>query len=219
MDPAVSAPTTAALARAGRGQSARGQHRQAALLEAAADLLLEQGLGSVNHRGVAAQAALPLAATTYYFASLQDLRDQAIGHLADRWLQRAHAAVGDLPQRLDGAEDVARAVVRVVTGAGPTTDSPPHHLLVMYERYLEAGRHPQLRPLVVAYNNELAALVQEVLRRGGFPCSPQNARLALDVVDGAIITALAEGRPPSRTAARALANLLAVVRRDAVPGA
>lgn len=217
MDDTISGATTGAVTRAGRGQSVRGQHRQAALLEAAADLLLERGLSAVTHRAVAARAALPLAATTYYFASLQDLRDQALRHLADGWLQRAHATVGGLPQRLDGADDVARALVRVVTGAGQTADTPPHHLFVMYERYLEAGRHPPLRPLVVAYNDELATLAQEVLQRGSFPCSQQHARLALAVVDGALITALAEGQPPTRTAARTLATLIAGVGQDVVP--
>ena len=216
MDATASAATSAAVTRAGRGHSARGQQRQAILLETAADLLLEQGLRAVTHRAVAARAALPLAATTYYFASLQDLRDQALGHLADRWLQRARAAVGDLPQRLDSAQDVAEAVVRVVTGAGPTADPPPHQLLVMYERYLEAGRHPPLRPLVVAYNDELAALAQDVLRRGGLPCTQQHARLALAVVDGALITALAEGQPPIRTASKTLVTLIASAGRDSV---
>jgi DNA-binding transcriptional regulator YbjK len=219
VDATVSAATTGTVTRSGRGQSTRGQHRQTILLEAAADLLLEQGVSAVNHRAVAAQAELPLAATTYYFASLRDLRDQALRHLADRWLQRARAAVGGLPQRLDTAEDVSRALVGVVTGAGPTADTPRQHLFVMYERYLEAGRHPPLRSLVVAYNDELATLAQEVLQRGGLPCSQQNARLALAVVDGALITALAEGQPPTRTAARALATLIAGVGWDGVPGA
>lgn len=218
MDATVSAATSAAVTRAGRGHSARGQHRQTTLLEAAADLLLERGVGAVTHRAVAARAALPLAATTYYFASLQDLRNQALRHVADRWLQRARAAVGSLPQRLDSTEDVARAVVRVVTGAGPTAHTPPAHLFVMYERYLEAGRHPLLRPLVVAYNDELATLAQEVLQRGGLPCSQQHARLALAVVDGALITALAEGQPPTRTASKTLATLIADASRDVIPG-
>lgn len=217
MDATVPAATTGAVTSAGRGQSARGQHRQTILLEAAADLLLEEGMSAVNHRAVATHAELPLAATTYYFDSLQDLRDQALRHLADRWLQRARAAVGGLPQRLESAEDVAEAVVRVVTGAVPTADTPPHHLFVMYERYLEAGRHPPLRPLVVAYNDELATLTQEVFTRGSLPCSPQHARLALAVVDGTVITALAEGQPPARTAARALATFITGIGRDDLP--
>jgi DNA-binding transcriptional regulator YbjK len=219
VDATVSVGPTGAVTRAGRGQSVRGQHRRTTLLEAAADLLLEQGVSAVTHRAVAARAALPLASTTYYFTSLQDLRDQALRRLADRWLQRSRAALAALPQRLDSAKDVARALVRVVTGADPTADTPPHHLFVMYERYLEAGRHPPLRPLVVAYNDELATLAQEVLQRGGLPSSQQNARLALAVVDGALITALAEGQQPTPTAAKALATLIAGAGWVAVRGA
>lgn len=208
MDATDSPATSGAVSRAGRGQSTRGHRRRSSLLEAAADLLLEQGVSAVTHRAVATRAAVPLAATTYYFTSLQDLRDQALRHLADRWLQRSRQAVAGLPARIDSAEELARALVKVVTGAGRSADTPPHRLLAMYERYLEAGRHPRLRPFVVAYNDDLAALAQEVLRRGGLPRSQQHARLALAVVDGALITALAEGQPPPPTAVRALTTFL-----------
>ena len=164
-------------------------------------------MSAVTHRAVAGRAALPLAATTYYFASLQDLRDEALRHLADRWIERSRAVVRDLPPRLDDAEEVAGAVVGVVTGAAPPGATPPEHLLVMYERYLDAGRHPRLRPLVVAHNDQLADLVGEVLRRGDLPRSAQDVRLALAVVDGALVTALAEGTPPEQTAATALVTL------------
>ena len=71
---------------AGGARYARGVQRRAALIEAAADLLLEQGLAALSHRAVAARAGLPLAATTYYFASVDDLRDEALEHVADEWL-------------------------------------------------------------------------------------------------------------------------------------
>ena len=46
--------------------------KDAALL-AAADLLVEGGFDAVRHRAVATRAGLPLASTTYYFESLDDL--------------------------------------------------------------------------------------------------------------------------------------------------
>lgn len=194
-----------------RAQSARGRHRREALITAAADLLLEEGISAVTHRAVATRAAVPLAATTYYFASLQDLLHQALGQLARQWIERAADAVRNLPPRLDDAWQLAHAVVGVVTGGGPATDPPAEHLIAMYERYLEAGRHPRLRPLVVAYNEQLTDLVQEVLRRGGLPWSRPDARLVLAVVDGALITALAEGQPAGRSAAASLAGLVGQV--------
>jgi len=51
----------------------KGERRRAALVAAAADLLRTGGFEAVRHRAVAEKAGLPLASTTYYFASLDDL--------------------------------------------------------------------------------------------------------------------------------------------------
>ena len=44
-------------------RTARGERRRQVLVQAAADLLLDEGLASLSHRAVAARAGLPLAAT------------------------------------------------------------------------------------------------------------------------------------------------------------
>ena len=51
----------------------KGERRRALLVGAAADLLRTGGFEAVRHRAVAEKAGLPLASTTYYFASLDDL--------------------------------------------------------------------------------------------------------------------------------------------------
>src|SRR5699024_9985940 len=61
----------------------RGEQRRAALVAAAAALLVEGGFGAVAHRSVAARAGVPLAATTYYFSSLDDLVGAGLAELAD----------------------------------------------------------------------------------------------------------------------------------------
>src|SRR3954464_1415614 len=50
----------------------KGVRRKYALVTAAAELLCEGGFDAVRHRAVARRAGLPLAATTYYFSSLDD---------------------------------------------------------------------------------------------------------------------------------------------------
>ena len=187
---------------AGGARYARGVQRRAALIEAAADLLLEQGLAALSHRAVAARAGLPLAATTYYFASVDDLRDEALQHVAGEWLSRAAALVDDLPARVDAAQ-AAQVVVRIL-GA----DAPSPQLLLLYERYLEAGRHERVRPLVVAYNARISELVREVLRRTGGRTGDADVRLVLAVADGAAVTALAEGAPPDVAVRDAVGRLL-----------
>ena len=184
------------------GRYARGVQRRDALVEAAAGLLVEQGFAAISHRAVAARAGLPLASTTYYFDSADDLRDAALHHVAGTWGLRADAVVDALPAHLDRA-GAARAVVGVI-GA----DRPGPEVLLMYERYLEAGRHERLRPVVAAWNARIRELVREVLRRAGQSADEDLARLVLAVADGVAITALAEGTPPDVAVVTALEQVL-----------
>jgi DNA-binding transcriptional regulator YbjK len=51
----------------------KGERRRSALICAAAELLCHAGFEAVTHRAVAERAGLPLASTTYYFSSLEEL--------------------------------------------------------------------------------------------------------------------------------------------------
>ena len=59
----------------------KGERRRYALVSAAAELLCEGGFDAVRHRAVARRAGLPLASTTYYFSSLDDLIAKAVEHV------------------------------------------------------------------------------------------------------------------------------------------
>ena len=56
--------------------------RRRAIVDAAAELIVEIGVDAITHRKVAARAGVPLGATTQYFATLDDLRDAALDALA-----------------------------------------------------------------------------------------------------------------------------------------
>lgn len=181
--------------------AAKGEVRRAALVEAAAALAIEQGLSAVSHRAVAARADLPLAATTYYFASLADLLAAAAALLAERHVQAARARVERLPVRPVSPATAARHAVAVVLP--PDLDDAA--LLSLYERYLEAARSPALRTVVARWNGEVRQMLGEVVHRTGRAARPA---LVLALVDGLAVTALAEGRDPRRAAQTGLAALL-----------
>jgi len=65
-------------ARSDAAVTPKGERRRYALVSAAADLLCEGGFDAVRHRAVARRAGLPLASTTYYFSSLDDLIEKAV---------------------------------------------------------------------------------------------------------------------------------------------
>lgn len=181
---------------------ARGLQRRDALVAAAADVVLEQGLAALSHRAVAARAGLPLASTTYYFTSLDQLREQALSLVAEGAIARSVTALEELPRPCRPAD--AAAAIATMVGA----DAPPGQLTVLYERYLEAGRHDRLRPLVSAWNARLRQVVSQALDRASLPSGAADTGMVLAVADGAAITALAEGEPTLEAVTGALTRTL-----------
>lgn len=57
--------------------------RRRAIIEATLRVMARDGLRAVSHRAVAAEAAVPLASTTYYFRDLEDLIIESFLHWSD----------------------------------------------------------------------------------------------------------------------------------------
>ncbi len=159
------------------------------------------------HRAVAARAGVPLAATTYYFSSLDDLVGAALASLADTWLARAQTVLERLPVRVDDAPTLAQAVVELVLGG---CEHDENGVLTMYERFLQAGRSQHLRSVVTAYGARLDALLLDVLRRASPGADEATAHRVLAALDGTVLRALAEGRPVVPAATAAVTPLLPV---------
>lgn len=83
-------------------------------MEAAAELIVEIGLGSVTHRKVAERAGVPLGSTTQYFASLDDLVLAALGEAAGSSDQDLRA----LEEELAGTSEIASVLARYLAGYG-----------------------------------------------------------------------------------------------------
>lgn len=96
----------------------RGRERRGAIVEATLGILETEGLEGVTHRRVADAAGVPLAATTYYFSSKDDLMQAAMGRLIER-----EAAI---------FEQIAAAV----TTGGSMSVQDGVEALIDYHRYL-----------------------------------------------------------------------------------
>ena len=94
----------------------KGERRRYALVSAAADLLCEGGFDAVRHRAVARRAGLPLASTTYYFSSLDDLIAKAVEHVGTRETEELRDRVAALSRRRRGAESTADLLVDLLVG-------------------------------------------------------------------------------------------------------
>jgi DNA-binding transcriptional regulator YbjK len=180
----------------------KGERRRAALVEAGAQLLVEHGFNAVRHRGVAERAGLPLASTTYYFSSLDDLVTAVVEHQARGELARGQKRLDELATRQRGVSTVVDLVLDMLLGKEQTTiEADAEWVLLRYERLVATGRRPYLRPLMHQLGIELRALLSEIFARSGKPVDAEELERLIALVDGAVVNALIEVDPNPRAAA------------------
>lgn len=185
----------------------KGERRRAALVEAGAQLLVESGFNAVRHRGVAERAGLPLASTTYYFKSLDDLVKAVVEHQARGELERGRKRLEELATRQRGVAAVVDLVLDMLLGAEqPTTEADAEWVLLRYERLVATGRRPYLRPLMHTLGIELRELLSESFARSGKPVDADELERLIALVDGAVVNALIEVDPEPRAAAARMLN-------------
>jgi AcrR family transcriptional regulator len=95
---------------------ATGERTRARLMDAALDLLAERGEEGVTLRDLTEAADANVAAVSYHFGSLKSLRDAAIEHALERYLDAQQAAVSALGPE-SSLEELAAAFARPMIGA------------------------------------------------------------------------------------------------------
>jgi DNA-binding transcriptional regulator YbjK len=162
------------------------------------------GPDGVTHRAVAAEAGVPLAATTYYFASRDELIAQALELAVEEELARFAAARAEVPV----PTDPAGAAAALVELAARTLAADPLPVLAKYELYLAAARRPALRAAARRWTDAYRGFAQEVLATLGSPDPAADAPLLVAALDGAELEALAEDRGDAETLRAGLERLL-----------
>lgn len=178
----------------------KGERRRQALVAAAAALLVEGGFDAVRHRAVAERADLPLASTTYYFGSLDDLVTAAVEHHARAELDRGRAQLAALPAERRDLDSLIELVLDQLLGP-PAGDRDAETVLLRYERLVATFRRPYLRPVMRTLGAELRGLLQEVFTRSGISVDARRLEQLIALVDGAVVNALIEVDPDPRAVA------------------
>jgi DNA-binding transcriptional regulator YbjK len=119
----------------------RGAQRREALLDATVRLLARQGARAVTHRAVASEAGTTHGAPRYYFATRDELLDEALRRIAD---QQVHAIEELLAK--PGPPDRGERARRLAAFVAGMVSADPDATIARYELFLEATRRPQLRP-------------------------------------------------------------------------
>ena len=179
----------------------KGERRRNELVTAAAELLRSGGFDAVRHRAVAERAGLPLASTTYYFGSLEELVTAAVDRTSRDELAEGRRQLDQLGAGPVPPGGPAELVLDLLLGP-ESREGGLDAVLLRYERLVGAGRRPYLAPLMRALRVELDALLTEILVRSGHPPDAARLRDLVSLVDGAVISALIEADPDPRAAAR-----------------
>ncbi|MDR7302150.1 TetR/AcrR family transcriptional regulator [Haloactinomyces albus] len=177
----------------------KGERRRQALVVAAARLLAEGGFESIRHRAVAERAELPLASTTYYFDSLDDLIAAAVEHEAQEELEEGRRRLTELTDA--HADTMIELMLDLLLGPR-SGNGGAEQVLLRYERLVGSPRRPHLAPLMRELSAQLHDLLAEVLARCGRDLDRKHLLELIMLVDGAVVNALIESDPDPRATAR-----------------
>ena len=162
------------MAAGGRTRQARGARRRDAILQAALRVIAEQGVAAVTHRAVAAEADVPLASTTYYFESLDELLEGALFMFVNAETER----LAVVAEGLEGTE------LQPLEAAQLFRAELEDGSVAQFELYLEASRRPRLREVARQCLDLYAAIAESALRATGAEHPEAYARGFVALFDG-----------------------------------
>jgi DNA-binding transcriptional regulator YbjK len=177
--------------RSGRNDPARRQR----IIDATLDVIAEHGVANTTHRRIAAKANVPLGSVTYYSSSLQALMTTA-------FLQLATQASAAFNARLERAADREEAVDAVIDIIADSVWAEPRTLLLSYELYAFAARHPPVSAVMQQW------MESSRIALGRF-FDPLTARALDALIEGIGIHNSIDAIPLSRDAIRVVVERVA----------
>jgi DNA-binding transcriptional regulator YbjK len=179
--------------------------RRRRIVEATLAVIGRGGVDAVTHRAVAAEAGVPLAATTYYFGSKTELVQEALELVIARSTE-----VVDERTAVDGEIGCDELVERLAAFAEAQLDDREAPLIAQYELMLEAGRREHLRPLAERWSEAYMGGLVELVRASPLPDPERSAELLSALIEGALLDQLslpsAASRPPLHRPAEGVAG-------------
>lgn len=169
----------------------RGARRRESLLRAALQVIGERGIAATTHRAVAERAGVPVAATTYYFVSRDDLLEQALRLFVDEEVARLGALADALAAA--GTVPAARAAALFADELTAGSEAQEREKIAQFELYLEATRRPALQAAAADCLRAYDAVAEAAMRAAGAPRPAAAARAAVALIDGMGVDAMAGG--------------------------
>lgn len=162
------------------------QRRIEEIAAATERVIAARGVEGLTHRAVAEEAGVPLGATTYHFATKDDLIEAALRRSVDRYARYLEQWVAQRPELT--REQLTVLLTDVLMGCfGPERDQRTVEL----ELYLAALRRPALRAIA---DRDMELTVGALLAY----VDPATAEAAAAAMTGLTLRGLAGSTPPTR---------------------
>lgn len=179
----------------------------ARILDAACDLIVEEGIDDVRIARVAQRAGTSTSLVHHYFSTREELLEQALIHAFERAGDDRFGPEGEIAEAAPGTAALAEAIRESL----PAPGDQEREWVLWVELWLRAVREPDLRPvanrLYGRYRNWLAAVIRAGIEAGEFdPGADPDAvaDVAMAVLDGAGVRALLDDPGMDLAAARRL---------------
>ncbi|MET9418001.1 TetR family transcriptional regulator [Streptomyces klenkii] len=175
------------------------QRRIAEISAATEKVIAARGIEGLTHRAVAEEAGVPLGATTYHFATKDDLISAALQRAVDAYAAYLEDWVAQRPGLT--AEQLTVLLTDVLLSClGPQREQQ----VMEFELYLAALRRPALRPIADQY-------IELTVQALAHYADPVTATAVAAAMNGLTLRGLAGTHPPAR------ADIEAVLRRILTP--
>jgi AcrR family transcriptional regulator len=164
-----------------RGPYARGVERRRALLEAVLRIVTRDGVAAVTHRAVAAESEASLRATTYYFATKEDMIREAFRFFCEQSLEQIDATSQAYLDREVAPGDAVAMIFETVL---KEWDNPNTSWVAEFELILAIAREPSFAPEYRAFQQRLDLGLKTTMQRIGSRHPARDARIVLAFLRG-----------------------------------
>src|SRR5471032_2648931 len=154
-------------------------------------IVVRDGVRAVRHRAVAAEACVPLSATTYYFKDIDDL-------LTDAFAQYVERSAAYMAKLWENTEVILREMVARMTVNYARSPFQPRrkHLIAEHAFNHEALINPRLARLVAAHQQILLQGSQQFLQAIGSLYPQQDAEVLTGIISRMEYQGLLNGPQP-----------------------
>lgn len=158
--------------------------RRTQILDAAIDILCDDGVGGLTHRQVDSRAGVPAGTTSNYFRSRRALLEATAARTVDLHWQRVEvmqSAVGRMSR-----DALKTLMIRMLE----PDDQFRRWTLARFELFLESTRREELRPMMIQLQAAAVRSATLVFEAAGFTPAPEQMDQISRVLNGFIFSHL-----------------------------